>query len=85
MLSQMGVVGEVNLKLKSLDGRILLEVSDNGIGFPEDLDWRNTESLGLQLVKSLADQINAEVQMISDNGTSFRLTIPEISSKRGTR
>lgn len=77
--------GEVNLKLKSLDGRILLEVSDNGIGFPEDLDWRNTESLGLQLVKSLADQINAEVQMISDNGTSFRLTIPEISSKRGAR
>lgn len=71
--------GEVNLKLKSLDGKILLEVSDDGIGFPEDLDWQNTESLGLQLVKSLADQINAEVQMISDNGTTFRLTIPKIS------
>ncbi|MBC7119670.1 MAG: sensor histidine kinase [Methanobacteriaceae archaeon] len=56
-------------------------MSDNGIGFPEDLDWQNTESLGLQLVKSLADQINAEVQMISDNGTTFKLTIPEISSK----
>ena len=71
--------GEVNLKLKSLDGKIFLEVSDNGIGFPEDLDWQNTESLGLQLVKSLADQINAEVRMISDNGTTFRLTIPKIS------
>ncbi|MGB9844258.1 sensor histidine kinase [Methanothermobacter tenebrarum] len=78
-----GGKGEVNLKLKSLDDKILLEVSDNGVGFPEDLDWQNTESLGLQLVKSLADQINAEVQMISDNGTTFRLTIPEVSMGKG--
>ncbi len=76
-----GSGGEVNLKLKSLDDKIFLEVSDNGIGFPEDLDWQNTESLGLQLVKSLADQINAKVQMISDNGTTFKLTIPVSSRK----
>ncbi|MEM4525821.1 MAG: histidine kinase dimerization/phosphoacceptor domain -containing protein [Methanothermobacter sp.] len=74
-----GEKGEVSLKLKSLDGKIFLEVSDNGVGFPEDLDWRNTESLGLQLVKSLAEQINAKVQMISDNGTTFKLIIPEVS------
>jgi len=64
--------------LKLLDGKIFLEVSDNGIGFLR-IDWQNTKSLGLQLVKSLADQINAEVRMISDNGTTFRLTILKIS------
>jgi len=72
-----GAEGEVNLKLKSLNDNILLEVSDNGVGFPDDLDWENTPSLGLQLVKSLSDQINADVEMVSDDGTAFRIKVPK--------
>ena len=53
-----GAEGEVNLKLKSLNDEILLEVSDNGVGFPDSLDWQKTSSLGLQLVKSLSDQMS---------------------------
>ncbi|HPQ04835.1 MAG TPA: histidine kinase dimerization/phosphoacceptor domain -containing protein [Methanothermobacter sp.] len=72
-----GAEGEVNLKLKSLNDEILLEVSDNGVGFPDSLDWQKTSSLGLQLVKSLSDQINADVEMISDDGTTFRIKVPK--------
>jgi two-component sensor histidine kinase len=34
-----------------------LTVSDNGKGFPEDLDFRKTESLGLKIVYSLTEQL----------------------------
>jgi two-component sensor histidine kinase len=33
-----------------------LSISDNGIGFPTGISWEQTDSLGLQLVRSLTDQ-----------------------------
>jgi two-component sensor histidine kinase len=36
-------------------------VKDNGIGFPEDIDFQKTDSLGLQLVNSLTSQIDGEI------------------------
>jgi len=59
---------------KSEDGRLTLMVEDNGVGFPGDLDFRNTESLGLQLVCTLTDQIKGQVDVYSCDGTCFKLT-----------
>src|SRR5262245_64140983 len=42
--------GEIYIILHSEDSMFTLTVSDSGIGFPSDLDFRTTESLGLQLV-----------------------------------
>jgi PAS domain S-box-containing protein len=49
----------------------VLSISDNGIGIPEDLDIKNLDSLGLQLVTTLVDQLNGELKLIRDNGTKF--------------
>jgi PAS domain S-box-containing protein len=43
----------VTLRLE--DDQNILEVSDNGVGLPTDLDWRNTRSLGLRLVNRLTE------------------------------
>ncbi|MBI5664846.1 MAG: sensor histidine kinase [Nitrospirae bacterium] len=51
-----------------------LTVSDNGIGIPEDIDVRNTKSLGLKLVEILTAQIHGEMELIRENGTTFRIT-----------
>ncbi len=46
------------------DNRISLTVSDNGVGIPEDLDFRTTDSLGLTLVNILAEtQLNGELAL----------------------
>lgn len=58
------------------DGNILLSVGDNGIGFPKGLDYRNTESLGLQLVCTLAEQLNGTMELLSLNGTTFNIKFP---------
>ena len=54
-----------------------MKVSDNGIGYPEDLDLKNTETLGLRLVNSLKDQLNSEVELKNSEGAFFKLTFKE--------
>ena len=52
--------------------RFILTISDNGIGLPEDLDFRNTGSLGLQLVCRLAKQIGVSLELNRSQGTEFK-------------
>jgi len=69
--------GTVTVSLRKRNGTVTLEVSDDGAGFPEDIDWESSPSLGLQLVRSLTEQIDGKVEMISDGGTTFRITFTE--------
>jgi PAS domain S-box-containing protein len=69
--------GTVTVSLSKRNGTVTLEVSDDGAGFPEDIDWESSPSLGLQLVRSLTEQIDGKVEMISDGGTTFRIIFTE--------
>lgn len=57
-------------------GHLALRVADNGVGLPPDLDWRNAESLGLQLVSTLTAQLHGQIQVHSNTGTEFKITFP---------
>lgn len=48
-----------------------LVVEDNGVGLPGDFDFRRSESLGLQLVSSLTQQLGGSVELRRDGGTAF--------------
>jgi two-component sensor histidine kinase len=48
-------------------------VGDNGIGLPPDLSWETSPTLGLRLVRTLARQIEAIVEINSSNGTVFSI------------
>ena len=54
----------------------LLMIKDNGIGFPPDLDFQQTPSLGLRLVCNLTEQLEGTITLIRDQGTCFCLTFP---------
>ncbi len=49
----------------------VLTISDNGVGIPEDLDIEDLDSLGLQLVTTLVEQLDGELELKRDNGTEF--------------
>ena len=66
--------GKISVDLHSNNNGLTLIVSDNGIGFPPDLDFRKTESLGLQLVDTLTGQLDGEIQLDREGGTAFRIT-----------
>ena len=76
-----GRQGELKVSLKNKDDYYELNISDNGIGFPENIDYKNTESLGLQLINSLTDQIDGEIELNRTNGTEFKIRFQELLYK----
>ncbi|HET8686152.1 MAG TPA: sensor histidine kinase, partial [Methanosarcina sp.] len=54
-----------------------LVVSDNGLGFPENLDFRNTGSLGLQLVNILVEQLEGTIELQKGTETTFKILFKE--------
>jgi PAS domain S-box-containing protein len=62
---------------RSTDGAYCLKVRDNGIGFPGGLNYRATESLGLQLVMMFVEQLDADIRMTSRPGTAFMINFRE--------
>ena len=71
-----GRAGEVRVELRLEGDKYLLLVGDNGVGLPEDLDWRNTDSLGLKLVNMLTGQLEGESELYRSDGTGFKITFP---------
>ena len=73
-----GRQGEVTISLiPEDDGRYSLIVKDDGVGFPKNLDFRKTKSLGMQLVTMLVDQLEGTITLNQDKGTEFVITFAE--------
>jgi PAS domain S-box-containing protein len=60
-------------KSKDFESVFIMKVSDNGVGIPEDLDIEDLDSLGMQLVTSLVDQLDGDFELKKDNGTEFTI------------
>ncbi|AKB19961.1 PAS domain S-box protein [Methanosarcina sp. WWM596] len=52
-----------------------LIVSDDGVGIPEKIDLENSDTLGLQLVNILVNQLDGEIKLKRDAGTEFKIRI----------
>jgi PAS domain S-box-containing protein len=70
-----GRTGAIWLDLAHQDeGKYLLTVRDNGVGLPPDFNLQESESLGLQLVSMIAEQIEGDLVIDQGEETSFELT-----------
>ncbi|MEA2006145.1 MAG: histidine kinase dimerization/phosphoacceptor domain -containing protein, partial [Acidobacteriota bacterium] len=64
------IIVKMNMNKK---GRYTLIVSDTGVGLPECLDFRQPETLGLQLVNDLVNQIGGTIELDREGGTIFTI------------
>jgi PAS domain S-box-containing protein len=79
-----GREGEIHIELRVDDGgQFTLMISDNGVGFPKDLDFRDTGSLGLQLVNTLVGQLEGTIELDRSSGTALRIAFAELKSRKG--
>ena len=74
-------INKIAVGIAKEDNFYNMSVYDNGIGFPQDLDFQNTDSLGMQLVISLTSQLRGTVELERDNGTLFRIIFKELEYK----
>ncbi len=56
------------------DNHAELTIRDNGIGIPETLNLEECDTLGMQLIYSLGQQLESELQVSNSNGTSFSIS-----------
>ncbi|MCL5029906.1 MAG: CHASE3 domain-containing protein [Bacteroidetes bacterium] len=68
-----GRKGEIYIELKNEEKKYILILRDTGIGFPAGLDFRKTESLGLQLVNTLTDQLGGKIELNQNGCTEFKI------------
>ncbi len=65
---------EITVRAERHDGECLLTVADNGRGFPDGMDWQTASSLGLRLVRMLAQQqLQGAVETDNSAGAAFRI------------
>jgi two-component sensor histidine kinase len=77
-----GRKGEIKVSLQSHDGKYELLISDNGLGFPEDVDFNKTSTLGLKLVNNLVNQLDGEITLDKNHGTGFKIIFKELKYQK---
>jgi len=71
-----GRSGTIRVSLARIEGRVELEVSDDGVGLPPGVDLQSSGSLGMQLIRMLSKQVGADLLIEGTHGMSVRMLIP---------
>lgn len=75
--------GEITVAFKILEnGKTFLMVKDNGIGFPEDFNIDESESMGMKLITTLVQQLEGKIDIERSGGTAFKIEFLERKERR---
>ncbi|MCE3297150.1 MAG: hypothetical protein K0R65_2864 [Crocinitomicaceae bacterium] len=66
--------GMIYLELKEKNSTIMLMVGDDGVGLPKEFDINQTETLGLQLVMTLIEQLEGNIKIETKQGIKYFIT-----------
>ena len=73
--------GRVLIRMEKTGPLYTLLIGDDGVGLPRMLNFRDSPSLGLQLVNTLVEQLEGTIELGQDTGTTFKITFKEITHK----
>lgn len=75
--------GEIYIALKKeIDKHYVLNIGDNGVGFPDTINYKNSKSLGLKLIYNLTRQLKGSIQKdTSKKGTNYIIKFQEIKQQ----
>ena len=80
-----GEKGTITMELKEEKGFVQLFIGDNGVGLPAKFEDMNSDTLGLQLVVTLVEQLDGELAVDSDNGTKYLIKFENIKSTQNVQ
>jgi two-component sensor histidine kinase/PAS domain-containing protein len=76
--------GIITIELKSNKEEMELTITDDGKGLPNDINLDNSDTLGLQLVNNLTNQIDGKIEIDRNHGTQFKINFKGIKYKKRT-
>jgi PAS domain S-box-containing protein len=73
--------GIIRMQIKEAKKKVELLIKDNGVGMPQDFDFDQNDSLGLQLVFTLIEQLDGEVLFKTkpNQGTEYLITFDKLN------
>ena len=77
-----GKTGTIYLGLTQADQEITLTVQDDGVVFPPEMDYQNSDNMGWQLICLFAEQLEAKLDVNHELVTSVKLTFSELNYHR---
>lgn len=69
--------GTISLTVATVQGEWQLTIADDGVGLPETTPGRERQSVGWQLMRALATQLAARLEIRTTNGVEVTVTLPE--------
>jgi two-component sensor histidine kinase len=77
--------GTLSISLQALEANeCLLRVRDDGVGMSKPFDPKTADTLGLQLVNDLADQLHGSVAMRGRDSVDIAITFQTAAGRRTT-
>ena len=72
--------GTIFIKLKEVDSRVTLVIADDGIGLPTNFENMSSDTLGLQLVITLVEQLDGELVVNCAKGTEYLINFDNLKT-----
>jgi PAS domain S-box-containing protein len=73
--------GNISIALKEYDDYELI-IRDDGIGLPNDINIEESNSLGLQIINNLINQIDGTIEINNSHGTQFKIKFQELDYQK---
>lgn len=68
--------GAVTVELERAERALVVVVRDDGIGLPTEMTQASGGNLGLQIVRTLAEELRGELSFANEDGARIRLQVP---------
>lgn len=65
--------GKIRIESSYNNAELMIRIKDNGQGLPDDFEPKERSSLGMTIIETLAEQLEANISFRSDRGTAFEL------------
>jgi two-component system, sensor histidine kinase PdtaS len=72
--------GILNIQLNERNEKLHLKVSDNGTGFPADVDIKSAKSFGLKMIRAFAQKLKATLDIYNNNGAVVEMQITKFKA-----
>ena len=67
----------IEVSFKRVDEYLVLTISDDGRGMPADFSFDKINSMGMEIICILTNQLDGNIQLIRGAGTTFKVAFPD--------
>lgn len=71
-----GINGQITVELLDTEKSYSLRIFDNGVGLPQNFDPDKDSQLGMQLIHMLSKQMDGDIKIFCENGTTYDIQFP---------